>query len=132
MSENTTTANEYAKMIYEELSLSGFALMPEQVNFAVNHGVRTYSTWASFEVEYNDQDPLNRPLTVEEWGILEPFVRAHCNLLQARLVDASRPMGIEGFIDINSAEANLKEEEAILIHKAYYEPPITFDFCEKD
>ena len=75
---------------------------------------------------------IDQNLTIDayEWSIIEPVVRAHCDLLQARLVEGSRSLGGDGFgIQVSEAQQNYTMERDKLPRLAFVAPPYTLGKC---
>jgi hypothetical protein len=49
-------------------------------------------------------------LSLSEWGLIEPVIRAHCELIQAQRVEGTGSLGGERFgLSVSEATANYKE-----------------------
>ncbi|SDB86908.1 hypothetical protein [Acinetobacter boissieri] len=129
------TLTAFAQQLHQELSLTGYSLLLEDMLHALQLDAQYYASWAVLEVQNNSTVPIlineNTPLQLYEWAIIEPVFRSHCDLLQARLVEGSRSLGGDGF-GLSVAEANqlYTESKKIMQNEAFIEPPISFKTFE--
>lgn len=102
-----------AGWLYDELLTSGYSLVIEDIEQIVLNSVRFYVGWARLDAEY-DKDAtlpafmsltLDTELLADEWAVVYPVVRAHCDLLQARRMEGSQALGVQAF-GLSSSEAN--------------------------
>ncbi|OPH33610.1 hypothetical protein [Moraxella atlantae] len=104
---------DVASWLYDELLTSGYSLLPEDVEQIALDSVRLYASWARLDAEYQKDValPLFMSLTLDtnlladEWAIVYPVIRAHCDLLQARRMEGSQALGVQAF-GLSSSEAN--------------------------
>ena len=125
------TIEQMADNIYSELHVGGYALVVQDVQFAVIDSVRYYSGFAELDAVRVAQKGfelnLNVTLTADEWAILLPLVKAHCDLMQARLSDATKVMGVDGYeLTVSSAQERVDTARANLQKEAYFEAPVMF------
>lgn len=124
------TVEAGAMQLYDELAGNGYSLLPEDVLKAAQIDVQYYVGWAMPEAQRRSVIirllDNQMPLEAYEWAIIDPVLRAHCDLLQARLVEGSRSLGGDGF-GLNVSEANQIYNEARknMQQEAFCEPPFS-------
>ncbi len=107
------TISELAALYHQKLTLKGYSLLPEDVETAFIEEVKRYAGWQSLTCQKSSAVPIavDEHLILEafEWVIIEPCVKANCDLIQAALVEASRSMGGDGFgMSVSEAEQECK------------------------
>lgn len=125
------TGQDLASNLFNELQNNGYALTIEDVQNATLQAMRTLASFAILEVQRNSTEPLmlslDTPLEAGESEIIRPYLRAYCDVEQARLMDATKSMGTDGYtIDQANANTNLATELDNLKRNAYFEPPFMF------
>lgn len=139
------TLTEVAAPLYDELLTTGYSLLDTDVLKVLIINTKKYATWAdAFNVAEPDDvpasdEPCVRPLLVidgdtvmgiDDWAIIEPLVRAHCDLVQARRMEGAQNLGVEG-AGMSSSEArqiyveaeNLMKKEAFQFQPFSTETP---------
>ena len=95
------TISELAALYHQKLVLKGYSLLQEEVQAAFIEEVKRYAGWQSLTCQKSSAVPIavDEHLILEafEWVIIEPCVKANCDLIEASLVEASRSRGTEGF-----------------------------------
>lgn len=95
------TLTELSDRLYLELAQSGYALMPEDIQAVMIEAASMYAAWATFNIQETQDtaQPLDGslPLDASEWFIMQPLVRSHCDLLQARRMEGAGSLGGERF-----------------------------------
>ena len=125
------TVADLSAQLYLELQGGGYSLLQVDIQQAILLEVQYYSGWAVLEVQKKAAAipvMIDQNLTIDayEWSIIEPVVRAHCDLLQARLVEGSRSLGGDGFgIQVSEAQQNYTMERDKLPRLAFVAPPYT-------
>ena len=149
MSTSNTDANhvmgtiqDVAQLLYDELLMSGSSLMLTEVVKTVISATTKYASWSGLlqhcpKDDASCKNPLlsvtaNTVLGVDDWAIIEPLVRAHCDLTQARRLEASQNLGVQP-IGMSSSEALQYYNEAILTLKkeAFQCEPYSLDVVSK-
>ena len=120
------TVQDVAQILYDELLKGGSSLMLSEVVKAVINGAVKYAGWSG-ELQHcpTDDDSCKAPLLsitantvlgVDDWLIIEPLVRAHCDLIQARRLEAAQNLGVQPS-GMSTSEAKQYYEEALLTLK---------------
>jgi len=125
------TIKETAELLYEQLHKSGYALLLTDILGICLSETMNYAAWAVLESQKNElgypyihQDTM---LHGYEWAMIEMVIRAHCDLLQARMMEATRSLGGDGFgMTVSEAQSNYVQEREKLQKLASYEPPFSF------
>lgn len=118
------TVQDVAQSLYDELIMSGSSLMLSEVVKAVIKATIKYAAWSG-EMQHcpigdeSCKSPLlsitaNTVLGVDAWAIIEPVVRAHCDLIQARRIEAGQGLGMQP-TGISSGEARQIYDDALLV-----------------
>lgn len=129
---NLGTLEVLAGQLHNELQGVGYSLLQSDIEQAVLLEVQYYAGWALLEVQRQSSTPmavlLNKSVTLDayEWAMIEPVVRSHCDLLQAKLVEGSRSLGGDGFgLQVSEAQQNYAMEREKLPKLAFIAPPYT-------
>lgn len=124
---------QLAAKLYDELLTSGYSLLDSDVEHLALENVKIYTAWARLECQFfNKEQPkpdyfdltLDNILTVDEWAIILPCVRSHCDIMQARRMEGSQALGVMPF-GISSSEAMQNYNQCLEIMKKEafcYEP----------
>lgn len=136
------TIRQFAKQLYDELLTSGYSLMLEDVESLSLQGVQLLAGWTRLDCQFvDDCQAKNVPtffnlnldvgLLADEWVIVLPVIRSHCDLVQSRRMEGSQALGVQGF-GIGSSEALQHYQQAIDVMKkeAFCHEPFTVDFDE--
>ena len=114
-----------AQQLYDELHMGGYSVLFEDVKKVVIDTTTFYAGWAPLDVQFKRTGPITIdefiPLSADEWSLILPLCRAHCDLLQARLAEASRSMGVEMF--------GMSVSEATQIHNQRTDELPRLAFC---
>lgn len=126
MSTSNTDANhimgtliQVAQDLYDELVTSGSSVTLNDVVKIVITNTKKYAGWSG-EMQHCPSDtqdcksPLlvitqNTVIGVDDWIIVEPVVRAHCDLVQARRM--------EGFQGLGGQMSGMAASEALQLYK---------------
>lgn len=126
------TLEVLAGQLHSELQGCGYSLLLSDVEQAALLEVQYYAGWTLLEVQRQSSNPtavlLDKTVNIDayEWSIIEPVVRAHCDLMQARLVEGSRSLGGDGFgLQVSEAQQNYVMEREKLPKLAFIAPPYT-------
>ena len=130
------TGQEMANNLFSELQNNGYALTIEDVEGATLNAMRTYASLAVMYVQQQSNEPiilsLDTMLESGEYEMIRPYLRAYCDLENARLFDASKSMGTDGFVtDESTARQTLSDELDKLKFNAYFEPPMMLTKANK-
>ena len=127
-----------SELIYNELLTSGYSLTSDDVDEVFLDAVKKYTGWARLDAQFVDDLVGNQShyfnlspdtrLLADEWVVIEPVVRCHCDLLQARRVEGSQSLGVQAF-GISSSEANQLYTMALETMKkeAFYHEPFSIE-----
>ena len=125
------TISELAALYHQKLTLKGYSLLQDEIQAAFIEEVKRYAGWQSLTCQKSSIVPIavDEHLILEafEWVIIEPCVKANCDLIQASLVEASRSMGTEGFgMSVSEAEQAYEAEKEKMPKNAFVQPPFSF------
>lgn len=123
--------NELAGLLLEEFFSKGYALSELEVLEVLKTECRYMMSWTPLNlspelavIHVNE----NTELSNGEWGVLEPVIRAHCDLLQAQRVDASKSLGEVGFgLTVSEAEQTYLQERDAIPKKCFIEAPYSIE-----
>ena len=110
----TGTIRRFCQNLYDELLTSGYSLLPEDIENVALDDAKKLAGWARLDAQTVDDDnvepaffelTLDISLLADEWVLVEPVIRAHCDLLQARRMEGSQALGVQAF-GVSSSEAN--------------------------
>jgi hypothetical protein len=123
--------SKLAELYHQKLTLKGYSLLQDEVQTAFIEEVKRYAGWQSLTCQKNATAPIevdeNLVLEAFEWVIIEPCVKANCDLIQASLVEASRSMGGDGFgMTVSEAEQAYEAEKEKMPKNAFVHPPFSF------
>lgn len=127
VSEAGTIASLAASLV-QEFALSGYSLFNDEVETAIIQDLRFYSAFQS-TVQQKRGIPaqLDREYIVfiSEWGLLEPVVRAHCEILQAKRMESTASLGTERFgLSVSEAEQAYSLAKENLPKNAFVSKPV--------
>lgn len=123
------TGNDLSTEMFTELRQGGYALTKGQVESATLKCIKEYAGWAVLNAQRTTKNGftlnLDISLTGDEASIIKAYLHAYCDLLQARLSDASKAMGVSGYaMDLQMATSNLEVAREKMKAEAYFEPPL--------
>lgn len=105
--------------LYDELLTTGSSVMLSDIVKIMIVNTKKYAGWSG-ELQHCPKDdascvkPLltiteNTVLGVDDWLIIEPVVRAHCDLVQARRMEGAQNLGVQ--------PAGMSSSEALQYYK---------------
>ncbi|ENV14754.1 hypothetical protein F965_00100 [Acinetobacter schindleri NIPH 900] len=121
---STALADEYA--------LFGYSITAEDVEIALRLDYAFYAGWATTAAQDSGQTlelKSNYPVSLGEWAVIDPVIRAHCELIQAQRMEATGSLGGERFgLSVSEASQNYMNAKLEMKKEAFVEPPFTLDF----
>lgn len=128
-----------AKKLYDELLTSGSSLLLSDVTKVFINAAEKYAAWSGrlltepLPGSLTTQKPLlviteNTVLDVTDWVIIEPLIRAHCDLVQAKRMEGAQGLGVNPS-GMSSSEARGYYDEALLRmqKEAFQREPFTIE-----
>ncbi|MCZ2981738.1 hypothetical protein NYY70_16120 [Acinetobacter baumannii] len=124
---------QLSEELYKEYQLTGYSILLEDIVKAFIEETKTYAGWATLDcqakaitsIELNETIELNG----DEYVIILPLVKAHCDLLQARLVEATHGLGVESYgLSVSEAQQIYNEKKDALPKLAFCMAPMSFNF----
>lgn len=97
------TIQDAAQELYDELLTTGSSVRLSEVVKVLITNTKKYAGWSGELQHYpsvkDDDKPLltitaNTVLGVDDWLIIEPMARAHCDLVQARRMEGAQGLGV--------------------------------------
>ncbi|WP_199506826.1 MULTISPECIES: hypothetical protein [unclassified Psychrobacter] len=125
---------QVANELYDELLTTGSSLLDEEVLKIVINAAKAYHTWSGELAATDDNGVLTidsaTVIAVDDWEIMQPVVLAHCDLTQARRLEAMQ----EPNAGISTSEAMQLYKDALATMKkeAFQFMPASFDLGEDD
>lgn len=123
-----------SNIMFEEYGLLGYSLDAEDVCTALINDFRFYAGWEETHQQRSGALSTINPeyvLSLGEWAIIEPVLRAHCDFIQAQRVESTASLGGERFgLTASEASQNYKEAKEQMKREAFIEEPFTFGFVE--
>ena len=98
------TIQDAAQELYDELLTTGSSVRLSEVVKVLITNTKKYAGWSGelqhYPSDSADDKPLltitaNTVLGVDDWLIIEPMVRAHCDLVQARRMEGAQGLGVQ-------------------------------------
>ncbi|WOE40054.1 hypothetical protein [Acinetobacter chinensis] len=125
------TLSQMSLKLHNQLMLKGYSLLHEDVLQVFINETCKYAAWQTLTAQRNSTQiiEVDESLVLQgfEWLLIEPSVRAGCDVIQANLVDASGSLGMEHFgLSVSEAEQALKDENQKLGRAAFVQPPLSF------
>lgn len=111
--------NTRVNTLTDELVLSGYSLSVEDVMAVVMAAIYQLAGWGRFD---DDISP-NMSLLMDDWVIIEPVIRAHCDLIQARRMEGVQSLGMTTF--------NILASEALSLYNQAIETMKKEAFCQE-
>ncbi|MGP5192921.1 hypothetical protein ACTXJO_04685 [Psychrobacter celer] len=150
MSVNDTDANhvigtieDAANDLYDELLTTGYSLLLSDVVKVFIINTKKYAGWSG-ELQHcpkSDEScvkPLlvideNTVLGVDDWVIVEPVIRAHCDLVQARRMEGAQNLGVQP-AGMSSSEARQLYDDAVktMQKEAFQFQPFSIEIPKDD
>jgi hypothetical protein len=117
------TLEDVAGELYDELLTTGSSVLLSDLVKILITNAKKYAGWSDqLHPMPADQDAATKPLLVVEattvlsvgdWLIIEPVVRAHCDLVQARRMEGAQNLGVQPS-GMSSSEALQLYKDAII------------------
>lgn len=121
-----------AEHLFNEYGLLGYSLTVEDIEIALINDVRFYAGWEeTYQQEKGESSVIDRSykLAVNEWAVLEPVIRAHCDFIQAQRVEGTGSLGGERFgLTVSEASQNYSNAKDVMKKEAFVEGPFTITF----
>ena len=116
-------------LVAHEFSMAGYSLTDLDVQSAL---IADFAIYAGWNTPYSKENNLPTPvdetqiISFNDWAVLEPLVRAHCELLQSQRVEGTGSLGNERFgLSVSEATQNYNLAKENMKKEAYVEPPFT-------
>lgn len=126
------TIASLSDMLFNEYVLSGYSLTPDDIKPALIADFKVYAGWCSTYTQNKGLTTVlddTQILSVSEWSIIEPVIRAHCELIQANRMEATASLGGEHFgLSVSEATTNYIEEKKDMESKTFVEEPFFISF----
>lgn len=117
-------------LVANEFTMVGYSLTDLDIQSALISDFALYAGWCT---PYTKENFLETPLdetqviSFNDWAVLEPLVRAHCELLQAQRVEGTGSLGNERFgLSVSEATQNYNLAKETMKKEAYVEAPFIF------
>ena len=118
--------------LFDEYGLMGYSLTPDDILTAIVSDMTFYAGWeATSQQTKGVAVTINAQyvITFDEWAVIEPVVRAHCDFIQAQRVEGTGSLGGERFgLSVGEASQNYINAKEVMKKEAFIEPPFTFGF----
>lgn len=118
-----------ASALYDEYGTIGYSVTIEDISIAIQNDFRFYAGWQQTHSQYLGEESLideNTELSIDEWAVLEPVVRAHCDWMQANRVEGTQSLGGDHFgLSVSEASSNYALAKKDMQKEAFCEPPFT-------
>ena len=126
------TIASLSDQLFNEYGLSGYSLTPDDIQTALIADFKLFAGWATTSTQAKGlTTTLDGTQSVElgEWAVIEPLIRAHCEMIQAQRVEATASLGGERF-GLSMSEASQKYSDAKLEAEknAFVEEPFFMTF----
>ena len=125
------SVQELASLMAEYYQFKGYSITQEDLEEIIVLDFLYYAAFAITAGQSKSDQIIdkNAVISVSEWGVLDPVIRAHCDYLQAQRVEASGSIGMQHF-GLTSSEANqiylnAKEE---MKKNAFIEEPFLVEY----
>ncbi|MEO4113898.1 hypothetical protein ACOKPE_08000 [Acinetobacter baumannii] len=124
---------QLSEELYKEYQLSGYSILLDDIVKAFLDETKYYAGWAVLDCQTKATTSIELNETIElsgdEYVIIQPLVKAHCDLLQARLVEATRGLGVESYgLSVSEAQQIYNEKKDALPKLAFCMAPMSFNF----
>lgn len=113
------TLQDVAQELYDDLLTTGSSVRLSDINKLLITNVKKYAGWSGElqtcpSTDKSCDKPLlvitaNTVLSVDDWIIIEPVVRAHCDLVQARRMEGAQGLGVQ--------QTGMMTSEALQLYK---------------
>lgn len=126
------TIASLSETLYMEYGLVGFSTTDEDIKIALISDYLYYAGWATTTDQDKGQSvDVNgtTSISVNDWVVIEPLIRAHIELLQAQRMESSASLGAERHgLSVSEARMTYTEAKETMKREAFVEPPFTLDF----
>ncbi|MDO4440593.1 MAG: hypothetical protein Q4B81_00235 [Moraxella sp.] len=130
------TLKDMSAPLLDELIMSGYSLSDDDVLGVLLSVASILVGWG--RIDWQRQDGaggllgVDTPITADEWGIMYPLVRAHCDLIQARRMEGVQSLGMTTF-NLSASEALSLYNQALetMKRESFCEEPFSIDICEE-
>lgn len=132
-----------ADALYEELLMSGYSVTDEDMVKVFITNTKKYAGWSG-ELQHcpKDDESCKNPLlsitadtvlSVDDWIIIEPVIRAHCDLVHAKRMEGAQNLGVQS-VGVSSSEARQSYIDALEVMKkeCFQCQPFSVDVPEDD
>ncbi|EPF2489683.1 hypothetical protein ACSP9A_002213 [Acinetobacter baumannii] len=123
---------QLSEELYKEYQLSGYSILLDDIVRAFLEEAKYYAGWTVLDCQTKASTSIELNETIElsgdEYVIIQPVVKAHCDLLQARLVESTRGLGVESYgLSVSEAQQIYNEKKDALPKLAFCMAPISFN-----
>lgn len=125
---------ELAVLLEEHYLTQGYSLTREDIAEALRLVYLFYSAWATTQEQVEAVTPStigdNTIVSVPEWGIIEPVLRAYLDCMQAQRMEGTASLGVERFgLSVSEAKQAYSVSQEEMKKNAFVEKPFTIDYA---
>lgn len=108
--------------LLDEFLLSGYSLSEEDVAGVLLSALSLLVGWG----QHKSHQGLDTLIGTDEWVIMEPVVRSHCDLIQARRMEGTQSLGMTNFgLSVSEATSNYHQALDTFKREAFCEEPFS-------
>lgn len=128
------TIAELSDALFNEYGLSGYSITPDDILTALIADFKLYAGWATTYTQAKGLTTVidgTQVVEIGEWAILDPLIRAHCELIQANRMEATGSLGGERFgLTVSEASQQYTQAKLEAEKNAFVEEPFFLSFGE--
>ncbi len=127
----TGEISQISPLLLDEYQTIGYSLTLEDIELILVQDFTFYAGWAITQVQRSSDQFINSKtmISIGEWGIIEPVIRAHIDFMHAQRMEGSSALGGERFgLDTSTARQNYEIAKQEMKGNAFVEPVFTLDY----
>lgn len=125
------TIAQLSERLYLEYGLIGYSVTPEDIEVALANDFIFYAGWCTTYTQRQGlQTNIDRTqiISVNEWAVIEPVIRAHCEFMQASRMEGTGSLSLERFgMSVSEAQPAYANAKLEMQKNSFVEAPFNLD-----
>ena len=123
---------ELATFLDDHYISHGYSINKEDILDVLKANFLFYTAWASTQEQKKGTETTiddNTVISVAEWGIIEPVIRAHLDWIQAQRMESTASLGVQSFgLSVPEAKSIFDTSKETMKKEAFIAEPFTIDY----
>lgn len=124
--------NELAVLLDDHYISHGYSINKEDILDVLKVNFLFYTAWGETQTQREGTVSTideNTVISVAEWGIIEPVIRAHLDWIQAQRMESTASLGVQSFgLSVPESKSIFDASKETMKKEAFISQPFTIDY----